>query len=222
MRFVATPDRAGREADYIVANAFLLASKGKGSRHRDHPQALSHFLAFKDQAVADTCLPCCIAQVITLPTSPGVAAGANSGSTLRPHRHTKKGRRPPKRHPTQVTGSIWRSSVIAASFNAWVGRLRKRACWCVKLIALSLADVRCFAQVTDVDASCLLDGFGRIYEFAATLGCGRSFLWIWRDGAAICSSRILNRVDAIPIPLALRCSSKGRYSTFHYSVQAAG
>jgi hypothetical protein len=34
-----------------------------------------------------------------------------------PHRHTKKGRRPPKCHPTQVTGSIWPSSVIAASFQ---------------------------------------------------------------------------------------------------------
>jgi hypothetical protein len=29
---------------------------------------------------------------------------------------------------------------------------------CVQPIALSLADVRCSAQVTDVDALCLLDG----------------------------------------------------------------
>ena len=36
-------------------------------------QALSHFLAFKDQAVTEANLPCCIGQIIAMPTSPGVA-----------------------------------------------------------------------------------------------------------------------------------------------------
>ena len=36
-------------------------------------QALSHLLGFKDQAVTEANLPCCITQAVALPTSPGVA-----------------------------------------------------------------------------------------------------------------------------------------------------
>ena len=47
-----------------------------GERVRDAKittQAFSHLYGFKDQAIPETNLPSCIAQVIAVPTSPGVA-----------------------------------------------------------------------------------------------------------------------------------------------------
>ena len=65
-----------------------------GERVRDAKittQAFSHLYGFKDQAIPETNLPSCIAQVIAVPTSPGVAAlSANSCSTLRRQRHTEE------------------------------------------------------------------------------------------------------------------------------------
>ena len=158
------PDHAGCEGARTAANASFWLRRERVRNAEITAQALPHLLGFKDQAVAATCLPRCVCSGHSSRRHRQEwPRGANSCSTFRPHRHTKKGRRSAKvpRYPgdrEHLTIKSDRRVVPVLGLDACA----KKLVACVQPISLSFADVRCLAQVTDVDASCLFDGSSAI------------------------------------------------------------
>jgi hypothetical protein len=116
--FVATL----RAAQRSMANNDLGLAGKTVRESRSPPRHSRTFFGFEEQPVPENNLPRSLAQAAAVPTSPGVRGGLNSCSTLRPHLHKKNGLDPLKCHGTQVTESVWPSSVIAALFQC-LGRM---------------------------------------------------------------------------------------------------
>ena len=141
-------------------------------------QALAYLLGFKDQAVADTSLPRCIAQVVTMPTSPGAAARPKylqhfSAASAYEERSppTKVPRCPSHGECLTIKGDRRVVPVL------WLDACAKELVTGIEPISLCFTYVRCLAQVTDVDASGLLDGSSAV----STSSRHRSNT-LWRHG----------------------------------------